>query len=95
MYEISFYEDEKGNSDIKELIEKLRDKSKKDKDARINYHKIVAYIDLLEEYGTGIGEPVTKHLLHHFTKKTRKTPKREIEKAKREIEDYKRRRNKL
>ena len=52
MYEISFYEDEKGNSDIKELIEKLRDKSKKDKDARINYHKIVAYIDLLEEYGT-------------------------------------------
>ena len=121
MYEISFYEDEKGNSDDKDLIEKLRDKSKKDKDARINYHKIVAYIDLLEEYGTGIGEPVTKHLdgdiwelrplsnrilfayyddneyvlLHHFTKKTRKTPKREIEKAKREIEDYKRRRNKL
>ena len=41
MYEISFYEDEKGNSDVKDLIEKLRDKSKKDKDARINYHKIV------------------------------------------------------
>ncbi|NLJ64208.1 MAG: type II toxin-antitoxin system RelE/ParE family toxin [Christensenellaceae bacterium] len=31
-------------------------------------------------------------LLHHFTKKTQKTPKREIEKAKRELEDIKERR---
>ncbi len=121
MYEISFYEDEKGNSDVRNMIDKLRDKSTKDKNARINFHKIVAYIDLLEEYGPSIGEPVTKHLdgdiwelrplsnrilyaylkdnefvlLHHFTKKTRKTPRREIEKAKKEIEDFKRRRNTL
>ena len=27
-------------------------------------------------------------LLHHFVKKTQKTPKREIEKAKREMKDY-------
>lgn len=30
-------------------------------------------------------------LLHHFQKKTQKTPAAEIEKAKRELEDYKRR----
>jgi phage-related protein len=28
-------------------------------------------------------------LLHHFTKKTQKTPAREIEKAKRELEELK------
>lgn len=30
-------------------------------------------------------------LLHHFMKKTQKTPKREIDKAKRELEDFRRR----
>ena len=30
-------------------------------------------------------------LLHHFVKKTQKTPRREIEQAKRNFEDYKRR----
>ena len=30
-------------------------------------------------------------LLHQFVKKTQKTPKREIEQAKRELEDFKRR----
>ncbi len=34
-------------------------------------------------------------LLHHFIKKTQKTPKSEIEKAKREIEDYRRRHKEL
>jgi len=31
-------------------------------DARINLNKITAYIDLLAEEGTRIGEPATKHL---------------------------------
>ena len=30
-------------------------------------------------------------LLHHFMKKTQKTPKREIEKAKKELEDFRKR----
>ena len=115
MYNIVFYEDERGTSDVKELIRDLDRRADTNKDARINRNKIVAYIDLLEEYGTRIGEPVTKHLdgdiwelrplsnrilyayyeadtfvlLHYFEKKTQKTPKREIDKAKREIEDYK------
>lgn len=117
MFEIRFYEDERGFSDVKSFIKELKEKSATSKDAKINFNKIVAYIDVLEEPGTRIGEPVTKHLdgeiwelrplanrimyafykdntfilLHHFEKKTKKTPRREIEKAKREFEDYKRR----
>ena len=117
MFDIKFYEDAHGHNDVKEFIKHLREKSVTNKDARINFNKVVAYLDILEEMGTRIGEPVTKHLdgeiwelrplsnrilyafydgntfllLHHFVKKTRKTPPREIEKAKRELEDYKRR----
>ena len=117
MYDIEFYDDEHGYSDVEEFIKELREKSATSKDARINFNKVVAYLDILEEMGTRIGEPVTKHLdgeiwelrplanrilyayykdnkfllLHHFKKKSQKTPPREIEKAKRELEDYKRR----
>ena len=114
MYQILFYEDKNGHSDIVEYIKELRTKSVTSKTDKINFNKIVAYIDMLEEYGTRIGEPVTKHLdgeiwelrplknrflyayvekdtfviLHHFMKKTQKTPKREIEKAKSNLQDY-------
>ena len=62
MYEIEFYEDDRGYSDVKEFIKRLREKSQTSKDARINFNKLVTYMDLLEEMGTRIGEPVTKHL---------------------------------
>ena len=117
MFDIIFYDDENGYSDVEEFIKELREKSTTSKDARINFNKVVAYIDILEEMGTRVGEPVTKHLdgdiwelrplsnrilyafykdntfilLHHFTKKTQKTPPQEIEKAKREVDDYRRR----
>lgn len=117
MYKIVLYEDRRGRSDVREFIKDLRLKSYSNKDARINFNKVVAYIDLLTEYGTRIGEPVVKHLdekiwelrplanrilfacdegdelvlLHQFRKKSNKTPRSEIEKAKREIEDYRRR----
>ena len=117
MFKVIFYEDIKGYSDVKSFTKQLREDSIKDKNARINFNKTVAYIDILQEMGTRVGEPVTKHLdgeiwelrplsnrilyayfdnntfvlLHHFRKKTQKTPAREIEKAKREIEDYKKR----
>ena len=117
MYEIEFYDDERRYSDVEEFIKELREKSATSKDARINFNKVVAYLDILEEMGTRVGEPVTKHLdgeiwelrplanrilyayykdnkflmLHHFKKKSQKTPPGEIEKAKRELEDYIRR----
>ena len=90
------------------------------KDARVNLNKIVAYMDALEELGTRVGEPVTKHLkgeiwelrplrnrilyayyendtfiiLHHFIKTTNKTPKQELEQAKRNLEEYRERNGK-
>jgi Phage-related protein len=114
MYEILFYEDKNGNSDIIDFIRELNERSLKDKNCRINLNKIIAYFDLLEEMGTRVGEPVTKHLegeiwelrpldnrilyayykdnkfvlLHQFVKKTQKTPKREIERAKHNLKDY-------
>jgi len=114
MYDVLFYNDDKGYEPIAEYIKELRQKSYSDKSARINFNKIAAYIDLLCEKGTRIGEPVTKHLdgdiwelrpldnrilyayyrdnkfllLHHFTKKTRKLPPKELEQAKRNLADY-------
>ena len=114
MYDVIFYSDSRGIEPIADYISELRQKSYTDKNARINLHKIVAYMDILCEKGTRVGEPVTKHLdgdiwelrpldnrilfayykdnlfilLHHFAKKTNKTPPREIDQAKRNLEDY-------
>lgn len=114
MYEIEFYQDKSGKSEIVDYIKELNTKAVTNKECRINFNKIVAYMDMLEEMGTRVGEPVTKHLdgeiwelrplknrflyayykdnrfimLHHFIKKTQKTPKREIERAKRNLKDY-------
>lgn len=114
MYKIIFYEDKNGKCEIADYLHKLHEEASTSKDSKINFNKIVAYIDVLEEMGTRVGEPVTKHLdgeiwelrplrnrilyafykenevilLHHFTKKTRKTPKREIEKAKQNLKDF-------
>lgn len=62
MYKIEFYEDKNGKSEIADFIKELYQKSSTNKESRINFNKIAAYLDLLEEFGTRIGEPVTKHL---------------------------------
>lgn len=115
MYKIKFYYDSNNKSAVKEYLEKLG--SKKDKDSRIKFNKIVQYIDVLAYKGKAAGEPYIKHLrgdiweirptqdrilfaalvdnefilLHHFIKKTQKTPQREIEQAERLLKDYKKR----
>ena len=114
MYDVIFYSDSKGNEPIAEFIRMLHKRSPTDKNARINFNKIVAYINLLSKNGTRIGEPVTKHLdgdiwelrpldnrilyayykgnkfilLHHFIKKTKKLPPKELEQAKRNLADF-------
>ena len=114
MYKVEFYEDKNGNSEISDYFYELVQKSKTDKDARINKNKIFSYIKALEEYGTRIGNPIVKHiegnlwelrplknrifffywkdnkfvLVHHFIKRTQKTPKKEIEKALSNIKDW-------
>lgn len=120
MFEIEFYEDSGGNSELKSFISQLCEKSKTVKDARIVFTKIIAYLNILEEKGTSAGMPMLRHLqdelwelrpvsyrilfarreqggfvlLHYFRKTTKRTPKKEIEKALRELSDYKQRNKK-
>ncbi|WP_405383272.1 type II toxin-antitoxin system RelE/ParE family toxin [Phascolarctobacterium sp.] len=114
MYQVEFYEDRNGNSNLWIFLEELRLKSTTNKDARIQFKQMSLYIELLQENGVNINENIVKHLeeniwelrpgnnrvlffcfnknkfilLHHFRKKTQKTPRREIEKAKAERDDY-------
>ena len=81
MYNIEFYETTDGISEIRDFLEMLRFQAPTSKDARIQYKQIARYIELLAENGTYV-------LLHHFRKKTQKTPAREIKKAQAEMHDY-------
>ncbi|SER85043.1 Phage-related protein [Butyrivibrio fibrisolvens] len=117
MFNIDFYRTVDGKSDIEDFLEDLLSRAITNKDARIQHKQVSQYIQFLEDYGTRLGENVTKHLdediwelrpgnnrvlffyfenntfvlLHHFRKKTQKTPRREIEKAKAERDDWRKR----
>lgn len=112
MYKILIYQNSKGESEVKDYILDLQ--KHQNKNNKINYTKIIAYIRLLKENGVELGEPYVKHineeiwelrplrnrilfanlsnniiiLLSIFTKKTQKTPNKEIEKAKKFLNDY-------
>lgn len=114
LYEVEFYYDRQGKSEIVDFLDSLQNKSKNSKADRINREKILAYIGALQKYGTRIGKPYVKHiegelwelrplgnrifffywkdnkfvLLHHFLKKTQKTPPKEISKAKSNLKDF-------
>lgn len=115
MHIIHYYRDKDGRSDVEDYLESLSAKS--DKDSRIKFNKIAAYVYALAEHGTKIGMPYVEHLegelwelrpirdriffvawidggfvlLHHFMKQTQKTPRSEIEQAKRELADIRER----
>ena len=114
MYEVEFYYDRSGKSDIVEYLDNLNKRGQTSKNERINRDKILAYMIALQEHGTRIGEPIVKHIdgdiwelrpldnrifffywkdnkyvmLHHFIKKTNKTPPREIKTAQAKMKDY-------
>lgn len=114
MYVVEFYENRNGSQPVRDILIELRNKAHGNKDARIQYQKILIYIRALEEYGTHIGELQVKHLdgmlwelrplahrfiffhwrdnklilLHHFIKMTQKTPRREINQAVRNMNDF-------
>lgn len=60
MYKIEIYHDKNGKSEIKEYIEHL--KKKTDKNSKIKYNKIIAYIRELQKHGLKIGKPYIKHI---------------------------------
>ena len=114
LFEVLFYYDKHGKSDIVDYLDELQIKSKTSKTDRINREKILTYIGALERYGTRLGKPYVKHiegdiwelrplsnrifffywknnkfvLLHHFIKKSQKTPSKEISKAKSNLKDF-------
>lgn len=114
MYNIEFYENTSGVSELWNFLDKLQRDAINNKDARIQHKQITQYIQLLADHGTHLGENITKHLedniwelrpgnnrvlffffkddtyvlLHHFRKKTQKTPRREIERAKAERDEW-------
>jgi len=114
MYEIEFYRDKNGKSEIVDYLDELQKKAETSKTDRINREKILSYIAALAEYGTRIGKPMVKHiegdlwelrplsnrifffywknnrfvLLHHFIKKTQKTPPAEIAQAQTKLKSF-------
>lgn len=114
MFELIFYKDKNGKSDIIDYLDQLHKKAKNNKTARINREKILSYMAALSEYGTRIGAPIVKHidgdlwelrplsnrifffywkdnkfvLVHHYFKKSQKTPKKELVKAQNNINDF-------
>lgn len=114
MYDIIFYRDKNGKSEIKDYLDELGEKAKTSKTDRINRMKILTYINSLMQYGTRVGKPVVKHiegniwelrplknriffffwkdnkfvLLHHFVKKTQKTPPKELQQARMKLKDF-------
>ena len=61
MYNIEFYEDSNGRSELWEFLESLRVKAATNKDARIQYKQISLYIQLLEEI-----QEIPKALICHW-----------------------------
>lgn len=60
MYKIILYIDKNNRSDIQEYLKELQNKN--DKDSRIKFNKITAYINLLSEYGLELGNPYIKFI---------------------------------
>lgn len=118
MYNIEFYTNKTGQSELLDFLESLRVKSiNGNKDARIQFDQIVYCVTLLKQNGPALktNKKVTKHiqgdlwelrpgrnrvfyffydgagtyvLLHHFLKKSQRTPSKEIKKAMKEMNDY-------
>ena len=63
MYEVEFYRDKDGESDIVNYLDDLLDRYSVSKTDRINYDKIIAYFKLLEQHGTYIGMPAVRHII--------------------------------
>jgi phage-related protein len=113
MYNIEFYEDANGHSELWDFLEELRLKAATNKDAPAKADQFVYSVSRRQRHPTkwkynqtsgwwhlGITswqylyfyfKDDTFVLLHQFRKKTQKTPKREIERAKAERDDYLRR----
>lgn len=62
MYEVIFYYDNKGCSELVDYLDTLQLKAKSSKSDKICRNKILTYIGALEKYGTRMGMPYVKHI---------------------------------
>ena len=62
MYEVEFFRDKNGKSELVEYLDELKERSETAKHERINRDKILAYMIALKRYGTRTGYPMVKHI---------------------------------
>lgn len=62
MFEIEFYENSNGYSEVEEWVIELDKKAHTNKECRVRLKKFTEYVELLSQYGTYIGEPAVKKL---------------------------------
>ena len=62
MYNIEFYENSAGASELWDFLEELRQKAESSKDARIQLKQIRLHIQLLADNGTHLPNNITKHI---------------------------------
>lgn len=62
MFEVVFYKDIDGSSDVENYIDNLRINKDKSKDSRINYNHIVLYVTLLGQNGFALTSNFLKHI---------------------------------
>ncbi len=63
MFNIIFYEDKNGYSELYDELMKLTNKAITDKNTRIQLKQIILYIELLKKQGTKLSSNITKHLI--------------------------------
>lgn len=63
MFEIEFYEDKNGYSETGEWVIELDKKANTNKECRVRLKKFTEYLEILQQYGTYIGEPAVKKLV--------------------------------
>lgn len=62
MYIIEFYFNDQDESEIFDLLADLKEKKETSKDARLNYEKILLYLEILSKKGTRAGTPYTDYI---------------------------------
>lgn len=66
MYNIEFYEDANGKSELWDFIENLRIKAATNKDAHIQHKQIDLYIQLLQDNGTRLSPNILKMIFGNY-----------------------------
>ncbi len=62
MFEIEFYEDKNGYSEIGAWIEELDEKALTSKYFRVRLKKVAEYLQILKNQGTRVGYPIVRHI---------------------------------